>query len=403
MLEPSRLTAEDFGQYPPLARAVAQQNVPLLREMPTAFLALLLRELINWDWKFPAERKVLERQFKYLGSLTPEERKSLFAPFASLKLNASLEAFDWVNDPATFSEQLSAHLWTTHQIDAFRTAAVEFFKKVENTNDRDEPAIARAVLIAFGSGVQNNTYRLFRKLRPYGTYYTKINAPEGFQTLAGAALGRAKRRPEPFAHWHIDGGHSGQGVDEYVSYVSYAALTPVRAALQAKMRQAFESGVGPEAFRSMLARMLPSDLGMPSEDDGLLSRFKLSLLTEGSGTQVFSTTFVQWAAREALRRAQPLTLVARFTPRQRERPMNELLNEAKGTAELDPQGSLIDADQGAYYTWLNQQRLPGSENSSFLAWSEAGSVAVALGPKFARNSVIAEPTSLSEVVGEVCA
>ena len=41
----------------------------------------------------------------------------------------------------------------------------------------------------------------------------------------------------------------------------------------------------------------------------MLNRFQLSLLTEGSGTQVFSTTFVQWAAREALRRAQPLTLV----------------------------------------------------------------------------------------------
>ncbi len=43
----------------------------------------------------------------------------------------------------------------------------------------------------------------------------------------------------------------------------------------------------------------------------MLNRFQLSLLTEGSGTQVFATTFVQWAAREALRRAQPLTV---FTP-----------------------------------------------------------------------------------------
>ena len=49
--------------------------------------------------------------------------------------------------------------------------------------------------------------------------------------------------------------------------------------------------------------------------DAMLTRFQLSLLTEGSGTQVFATTFVQWAAREALRRAQPITLLARFTPR----------------------------------------------------------------------------------------
>ena len=41
--------------------------------------------------------------------------------------------------------------------------------------------------------------------------------------------------------------------------------------------------------------------------DEVLERFKVSLLTEGSGTQIFSTSFAQWAAREALRRAQPLT------------------------------------------------------------------------------------------------
>jgi hypothetical protein len=30
---------------------------------------------------------------------------------------------------------------------------------------------------------------------------------------------------------------------------------------------------------------------------------------------------------------------------------------------------LIDADMGAYYNWLNQQRLPGVEQSSFLVLS----------------------------------
>ena len=29
---------------------------------------------------------------------------------------------------------------------------------------------------------------------------------------------------------------------------------------------------------------------------GVLDHFQVSLLTQGSGTQIFSTTFVQWAA-----------------------------------------------------------------------------------------------------------
>ncbi len=126
------------------------------------------------------------------------------------------------------------------------------------------------------------------------------------------------------------------------------------------MQKTYEAAVfDPEAFRTMLAQIKPEEAGLNAGGDEVLNRFQLSLLTEGSGTQVFSTTFVQWAAREALRRAQPLTMVARFAPRQREKQMNELLAEHQRPPELDPQGSLIDADMGAYYTWLNQQRLSG--------------------------------------------
>ena len=63
----------------------------------------------------------------------------------------------------------------------------------------------------------------------------------------------------------------------------------------------------------------------------MLNHFQLKLLTEGSGTQIFSTTFAQWTAREALRRAQPLTMLVRFAPRQRQRPMNELLANSTAT------------------------------------------------------------------------
>jgi hypothetical protein len=107
----------------------------------------------------------------------------------------------------------------------------------------------------------------------------------------------------------------------------YGRLKTVRAALLAKMEtQIKSSGTGPEALCTSLAKMRPEDFSMSEEEDSVMNRFKLSLLTEGSGTQVFSTTFVQWAAREALRRARPLTLLVRFAPRQRERAMNELIS-----------------------------------------------------------------------------
>ena len=124
----------------------------------------------------------------------------------------------------------------------------------------------------------------------------------------------------------------------------------------------------------------------------------MKLLTEGSGTQIFSTTFAQWAAREILRRAEPLTLVVRFAPRQRQRPMNELLSVSTQKIEYDPEGSLVDADMGAYYNWINQQRLTGADRSSFIAWFEDHNEAIAIGPTVPRGTVSNASVTLSQIL-----
>lgn len=135
-----------------------------------------------------------------------------------------------------------------------------------------------------------------------------------------------------------------------------------------------------------------------STTDEVLQRFEVSLLTEGSGTQVFSTSFAQWAAREALRRAQPLTLLVRFAPRQRQKPMNELLSAVAASPELDFVGSLIDGDLGAYYNWLNQQRLPGAEQSSFLVWFEGHGQALVISPSTPRGTESTTATDLGQLL-----
>ena len=395
---PAQLTAESFAKYPPQARQLASKQLDLLQRLPLAFLPLLLREVIVYDWKFPAERNEVLRQFRYLGALPAAQFPAAMSAFTQLKLTGQLEQTDWVNSPAVFSEQLSAHLWATHQIDSFTNAAVEYMKKA-TASAPDVPLPTHRLGIAIvGQGVASNaSYRLFRKLRPHGTYFTRVK-PANVATLLNVAAGRASSYPVPYGHWYIDGGASLNSIG--LTAVSYAALAAPRAAIQTRMQKTYEAPVfDPEAFRTMLAQMKPEDAGLSADD--VLSRFQLSLLTEGSGTQVFSTTFVQWAAREALRRAQPLTLITRYAPRQREKQMNELLAERQRAPELDPQGSLVDADMNAYYTWLNQQRLPGDDKSTFLAWFEDHGEAVAIGPKFERAKTSDAPIELAELASRI--
>jgi hypothetical protein len=216
--------------------------------------------------------------------------------------------------------------------------------------------------------------------------------------LLDAVAARAKAHPAPYGHWYIDGGEEVQH-DPALTVVSYAALAPVRAALLRKMQNDISRpGMGPETLRTHMAELRPSDVGLDKSEDEVLSRFQLKLLTEGSGTQIFSTTFAQWAARESLRRAQPLTLLVRFAPRQRQKPMNELLSADDKGSEPDLIGSLVDGDMGAYYNWINQQRLPGTDRSSFLVWFESHSSAVVIGPSVPRGTESTGETDISQLL-----
>lgn len=396
---PVDLKPEQFAGYPPEARKLVVNYLGTLQQLPLSFVPSLLRELIDYDFKFPAERKAREKELANLSSLSPDQVKELFRAFVQVRLSPELEAFDWAKSPAQFVERLSAYLWSTHQLDAFRKASMDYADHLRSAVPPDLPAIPRLGITVVGQGVASYEEPLFRKLRPHGAYFSGVKPEDGLQRLLEAVAARAKSHPAPFGHWYIDGGEEADHASTLTS-VSYKALEPARAALLRRMQPELDRpGMGPEALRTLLAQLRPADLGMDRAGDDkardeVMQRFEVSLLTEGSGTQIFSTSFAQWAAREALRRAQPLTLLVRFAPRQRQKPMNELLSAVAARPELDFVGSLIDADFGAYYNWLNQQRLPGAEQSSFLVWFEGHSQALVIGPSMPRGT---ESTSAADL------
>ena len=326
-----------------------------------------------------------------------------FQGFAQIRLSPQLENLEWAKAPAQFMERLSAHLWSTHQLDAFRQASNEYADRLRSAVPPEPPPVPRLGITVIGQGVTSYEEPVFRKLRAHGAYFSRVKSEDGLQQLLDAVAARAKAHPAPYGHWYIDGGEDANH-SAALTCVSYKALESARAALLRKMQDEIERpGMGPEALRSLLAQMRPADLGMDRESnqlkDEVLQRFQVSLLTEGSGTQIFSTSFAQWAAREALRRAQPLTLLVRFAPRQRQKPMNEMLSAATTRPEFDFVGSLVDADLGAYYNWLNQQRLPGSEQSSFVVWFEGHNQALAIGPSIPRGTESTSAATLEQVLG----
>jgi hypothetical protein len=398
---PRELQPEQFGSYPPEARKLAVAHVGALRQLPISFLPSLLRELIDYDFKFPVEQKAIEEELTNLTSLTPAQINDWFHSFERLSVSTKLEQLDWINQPAQFTEQLSAYLWSTHQLDTFRQAATDYGERLHSALPSEPLPTRRLGIAVIGQAVPSYDGTLFKNLRQHGTYFDQIKPDSGLETLIAAAEARAKRYDVPYGHWYVDGGEPAAH-SQLLTSVSYKALEPVRNALLKNMQaQIGRPGMGPEELRTHMAKLVPADLGMGKGGDPRLDRFQLKVLTEGSGTQIFSTTFAQWTTREVLRRAQALTLVVRFAPRQKQRPMNELLTTKNDHPELDPEGSLVDADMASYYHWINQQRLPGDRDASFLVWFEGHNQALVVSPRLPRGTTSSSALGLGELLNLV--
>jgi hypothetical protein len=179
------------------------------------------------------------------------------------------------------------------------------------------PVVPRWTIVVIGRGTDQTDRPLFRRLMPHGTLFTQIDPDGGLNTLLKEVNTRAQQHPLEYGHWYIDGGEpavpaAGVELLTVMSYISLVPATRRELALLNKFKGR-PGGAGVEAVSSYIAGLTPEDMGLKgTATDAPLRHFEVNILTQGAGCQIFSTTFVQWATRECLHRAQPLTLLARF-------------------------------------------------------------------------------------------
>ncbi|MFL6428101.1 MAG: hypothetical protein ACJ71S_07655 [Acidobacteriaceae bacterium] len=379
-MTPDQLTAASFSSYPPQARQFATVHLALLQQLPVAVAPAFLREIIAFDSRFPAERHTFERQCLWLESLTPEQRSRLLAPFRQISMPPSLAAKDWVRAPQAFLEELTAYLWSSSQIDTYRRAAQDLLAVPLD----ETPQKNRLVIVVVGKDATAPSPQLFRKLAPHGVMLRNLQwTPETPLQLHAAMQQRAASQAAPYTRWYIDGGEAWPHDAASVDLLSYAQLRPVRENVLERMNRFTQGGPGgAEGMRRMLEGLDPAESGTAAVTvDPLLQHFITMLFVEGSGTQIYSTSFVQWAARETLRRAQPEQLLVRFAPRQRQRTLNQLFDAATNVEVPDPEGSLRDADISAYYILLDLLRIADPAHITFLAWRENQGTAMLISPR----------------------
>lgn len=121
-----------------------------------------------------------------------------------------------------------------------------------------------------------------------------------------------------------------------------------------------------------------------------LRSFLVELFLSGNGALIFSNAFVQWTCSEAMRRARPRLMVARFGLRAKPKPFTGIAifeNQQKISAMRDvddPEGSAIDALILAKYVWLSALRYFDRSHTTCVCVSESSRAAYVIAPETRR-------------------
>jgi hypothetical protein len=120
---------------------------------------------------------------------------------------------------------------------------------------------------------------------------------------------------------------------------------------------------GPQELAAYARELdVPLPEGALLHADDVVRAFARDVLLGGNAALLVNNTFVEWAAVQALKRAEPRLLVARFGVRDKMKAFSSLLLFAspRPTDQVpvleDPFGSFVDVEQLSYYVWLNAEK-----------------------------------------------
>ena len=383
-----RLTAE--------AAALIRPHASMLARLPATFHASVLVELGKWPTLFGAERAYQAALLRHLASLSADERQRIFAALAGVEAQAGCDRLA-ARDPARYQDEAQALLRARRLLTPWRQAVDAVFQAVQPAIDRDlhpPDGPRRLVVQIYGTGIGVRTEQLWSRLRTQGVRVPLaldgIRGPAAFLGAlfggAGADVGRASTLfaavtgapgASPLDAWVIEAGSgfhaagdapapaataaTASAATDALTSLSYERLREYRDELTRALYEKIQAGVeSPQAFAAYARslRIAPKP-GVLRHGVDVVQAFVRDLFLTGNGTLFVNNTFVEWAAVQALRRAQPRLLVARYGVRDKMKPFSSLLlfSRPRATDQIpeieDPTGSFVDVEQLSHYVWLN--------------------------------------------------
>jgi len=367
------------------AASLLRRHHDLLVRLPVTFQAFIGVEAAKWPTLFAPERAYLGALLESVASWTGPELIEAFAGMTRLESEAGCRDVR-ASDPRLVQDETQALLRRKGLLPRWRQEVDQVFRRLQPQIDArlyraDAPR--RLVVMLYGQGIAIQRDKLWRRLRSVGTRVPlRLEGAQTsesflralFGTSAKATLFSALRDSAghgPHDTWIVEAGESLHTLCEPIATasacatgVSYARLRSYREMLARSLYKKVVDGVSGPQELAAYARAL--DLSPPEgtllHSDEVVRAFIRDVLLAGNGTLLLNNTFVEWASVQALRRAEPRVLVARFGVRDKMKPFSSLLlfSSPRSTDQVpileDPLGSFVDVEQLSYYIWLNAEK-----------------------------------------------
>lgn len=397
-----------YGDLVGEARQLVRENQSVVGRLPCTFLANSLTELEKWPILFEPEKAYFRALLAQLAALDAAQFQNTFGSLKAFERRTSCDRVA-ASDPDTFQKRLLDHLYRSGQYAAWRREIDAIFQKVQPLVEAQLYATEqkpRLVVILYEEGIALERDKLWQRLHSMGTRIplnidgaenrdafvralftgqSPVGAGPHAGTLAplphmnqtGPTLFEVLRDSKGFSPtdiWILEAGDSLHrlceatlkgGRSPCATGLSYERLQSYRRQLSEAISNKVLTGVrGPLELAAWIKtlQVTPREGSTLYVDDRVLA-FTRDVFLAGAGTLIINNTFVEWAAVQALKRAQPRVLVVRFGVRDKMKPFSSLLlfSKPRPTDQipnlLDPLGSFIDVELLSYYVWLNAEEV----------------------------------------------
>ncbi len=409
------------------AGALLRTHRDLLARLPPTFRAFVGVEVAKWPALFAPEKAYLAALLEELAGQSLAESGDTFGVLTRLETAAGCAEVR-ESDPRRLQDATQALLRRQGLLPRWREEVDAVFRRLQPALEarlHAPEAPRRVVVVLYGQGIAIQRDKLWARLGALGTRVPLrldgAAAPEPFLRALFALDGSAtlfSALGAPGESWVVEAGdalHSlcaGSGGPASATAISYLRLREYRERLVRALYEKVSKGVsGPQELaawtRGLEAEPPPGAL--PGAD-AVVRAFVRDVLLGGNGTLLVNNTFVEWAAAQALRRAAPRLLVARFGVRDKMKPFSSLLlfSTPRPTDRVpileDPFGSFVDVEQLAYYVWLHAEKNAAYRGKTlYLFLAEGVDQMLAIRPGAPLAASASADAALPDVAATMCA